>query len=383
MVLARLSKGVEARSPGGLLEGYAVALFAVIVCTVARLPLQSALDTRAPYAFFMPAVAFCAWRYGLKPALVCLGLGACVGTYMFVTPVSAIMHRPEALSLLIFLGSATTVALMGGAHGQAHADLEVARQALRDANEELEQRVTDRTAALVEKNEALNSFTYTVAHDLRSAIRSMVVNARLLKEDEGERLGPEGCEKTERLYGAAMRLSSFVDDLLQYAREGNKPVERQAVSLSDLFEDEANDVAATEGVSRLDLRIEPGVRADCDPALVSLVFRNLVQNACKYRGVDKLLEIEFGADYTEGELVFFVRDNGIGFDPVFADRIFEPFERLHRYADIPGTGIGLSNVRRAIERHGGKVWAQSKAGAGATFFFTLGGVAAARHAVAA
>lgn len=352
-------------------EGYGAAFVGVLACTLARAPLQGILETRAPYAFYLPVVAFCAWRYGLRSALACLAMGAAVGTYLYVRPVYAIANKPEAVSLVIFLLCSTAVAMIGGANRRAHSQLAQAREELRLANLELERRVGERTSALVEKNEELSSFTYTVAHDLRSAIRSMVVNARVLIEDEGEKLGPSGRDQTERMYAAAMRLSNFVDDLLQYARTGNRPVNSQKINASEMFDRQVTQASAAQNIAKPEVRIQPDLFAEGDPAFIALALQNLAENACKYRSPERPLRIEFGHVEIDNEDVFYVRDNGIGFEPEFSERIFLPFERLHRYADIPGTGIGLSNVKRAIERHGGRIWAEGKPGEGATFYFTL------------
>lgn len=352
-------------------EGYGVAFVAVIICTLARYPLQSILETRAPYAFYLPVVAFCAWRYGLRSAIACLALGAAVGTYLYVRPVYAILHKAEAASLLIYLFSSIAVALIGGSNRRAHTQLAQAREELRLANSELEERVAVRTAALVEKNEELSSFTYTVAHDLRSAIRSLVVNARVLIEDEGEKLGVSGREQTERMYAAAMRLSNFVDDLLQYARTGNRAVASQKINLSEMFERQVVSASSSQNIPKPEMHIQPDLFTHGDPAFLALALLNVAENACKYRSPDRPLVLKFGRTEMDNEDVFYVSDNGMGFDPQFSQRIFQPFERLHRYADIPGTGIGLANVKRAIERHGGRIWADAKPGVGATFYFTL------------
>ena len=199
----------------------------------------------------------------------------------------------------------------------------------------------------------------------------MAVNARVLMEDEGERLGPGGRDQTQRLYNSAMRLSNFVDDLLQYARTGNRPISSQRVNLSDLFERQTNVVKATEGISDFDVKFAHDFLVEGDSTLLALAMHNLVENCCKYRSPDRRLEIEFGKEKIGSETCYFVRDNGIGFEPGFAKKIFEPFERLHRYADIPGTGIGLANVKRIVERHGGRIWGESEPNKGSTFYFTL------------
>jgi len=167
-------------------------------------------------------------------------------------------------------------------------------------------------------------------------------------------------------------LSTFVDDLLQYARTGNRPISNQVVNLSQIFSRQAQVVGAETSVTDFAAKAQPDLFVEGDPTLLALVMHNLVENACKYRSLDRSLVVEFGTEVIDGEEFFYVRDNGIGFDPIFSTRIFKPFERLHRYADIPGTGIGLSNVQRIVERHGGKIWAKSDGvDLGSAFYFSL------------
>lgn len=250
---------------------------------------------------------------------------------------------------------------------QRHISYEAARRTVETLNTELEAQVTRRTEDLVSKNQELEGFTYSVSHDLRAPLRAMVANSVLLQEDEGPRVSEEGRERLERLGRAARRMAVLLDDLLGYARLGKREVQRETVDLSQLAAEVVREIDPLLGDVASSITVEPGMVAQCDPRLVGMALQNLFENACKYRSNDRPFQVEFGC--SEG--VYFVRDNGMGFDMDYVGKLFQPFERLHR-EEYSGTGIGLANVRRVVERHGGCVWAEGAPGVGATFFFTLG-----------
>jgi PAS domain S-box-containing protein len=238
----------------------------------------------------------------------------------------------------------------------------------RRLNEELESQVAARTAELLATNEQLQGFTYSVAHDLRQQIRGINANASILLLDLKDGLGPESRRILERLVGSSKQLGALVDDLLTYARLGKQAPTRQSLDLSALAEEVAT-VVIERGVcgAGTQFRIEPGLTASGDASMLRLVLENLLDNACKYSAEREAPLVEVGRD---GE-AFFVRDNGIGFEMRFASKLFQPFERLHVEGRYSGTGIGLANVRRIVEKHGGRVWAESEVDEGATFYFTL------------
>jgi PAS domain S-box-containing protein len=225
---------------------------------------------------------------------------------------------------------------------------------LQDLARSLEARVVDRTSQL-------EAFCYSIAHDLRQHIRGVSLNAHwvrdLVKNDD-----PEVVEHLSRLVGAAKQLDHMVTDLLSYARSTRNELRCDEVDMSSLAGLVADQLRALYPDARFS--IEPGLIGYGDEAALSVVLQNLMDNGCKY-SVDP--EIHFGQ---RGD-AFFVRDNGSGFDMRYIDKVFEPFQRLHRHHDIPGTGIGLSGVQQIVEKHGGKVWAESKPDEGATFWFTL------------
>jgi PAS domain S-box-containing protein len=232
-------------------------------------------------------------------------------------------------------------------------------------NEELERRVTERTAELEAANREMEGFTYSISHDLRAPLRAIVSSSRMLEEDFGPQLTPEANALLERQRSAALKMATLIEDLLNFSRIGRQEIRKRAIDLSALAADVVEEYG--EGCS---VEVQPGMEFQGDPALIRLVLQNLIENACKYSPGGGRVRV--GTVQTDEGLAYFVADQGIGFDMQYAERIFRPFERLHRDGEFEGTGIGLANVRRIVERHGGKVWAESTPGQGSTFYFTGG-----------
>lgn len=237
---------------------------------------------------------------------------------------------------------------------------------------ELETRVEERTRALVAKNQELEGFTYSVSHDMRTPLRAIVSNAAIVVEEEGERLSGAGSDRLQRLSDAAIKMAQLVDDLLQYARIGVRELRKAPTSLTELARTVAGQVASEHQGFELNVTVPEETTANVDPRILGMALHNLFDNAGKYRKAGEPARVEFGMENRFGERVFFVRDQGIGFDMSYVHKLFVPFERLHRDADYKGTGIGLANVKRAVDRHNGVVWAEGELGKGATFYFTLG-----------
>ena len=231
----------------------------------------------------------------------------------------------------------------------------------------LEKRVAERTAELIEANREMEGFTYTVSHDLRTPLRAIVYNSSLLLQDLGAELSSEHRNLLERQMNAAKKVATLVDDLLRLSRLAKQELKSEPVDLSKI----SNSVAGAlkdAGNQDMEFQIEEGMTTRGDPELLHLVMVNLMENACKFSPKGGTVTVGKKAD-SDG--VYFVMDQGIGFEPKYAAKVFEPFERLVRDTDFPGTGIGLANVKRIIERHRGRVWVETEPGQGATFFFQL------------
>jgi PAS domain S-box-containing protein len=231
----------------------------------------------------------------------------------------------------------------------------------------LEARVADRTARLLQKVEELEGFSFIVSHDLRAPLRSIVGNAKLVLMDEGERISSGGKTMLERLAKAAVTMSQLVDDLLEYARLGAKRPMIESVEVADLAESMVEEVLLDYPSAKITVSIPREVRLECDPRLMGLVLRNLLDNACKYVAPGAAPEVEVGLKSD----TFFVKDHGIGLEMKHVGKLFKPFSRLHGSSEYPGTGIGLANVHRILEQHGGQIWVESLIGEGTTFRFSL------------
>lgn len=241
----------------------------------------------------------------------------------------------------------------------------------RVAQEELEQRVQARTEELIAANKEMEGFTYTVAHDLRTPLRAITSNSRILLEDYLEELPGDAQLMLHRQADAATRMGMLIDDLLQYSRIGRGDLQRVPCDLGHIADAALQEAVADEEVE-LEFAKHGDLSATCDPRLMQMVLANLFSNAIKFRSSERPLAISLSAEMHDGEKRFIVADNGIGFDQQYVGKIFLPFERLVRNDDYPGTGIGLANVARIIRRHEGRVWAEGAVGEGAQFGFTLG-----------
>jgi PAS domain S-box-containing protein len=238
-------------------------------------------------------------------------------------------------------------------------------------NATLEQRVAERTAELVRSNKELESFSYSVSHDLRAPLRHIDGFARILNEEFAAELPEEGRHFLDRILNATTHMGHLIDDLLNLARIGRKEINRQDVRMNELVKQSLADLNI-DGERTIEWRVEALPALNCDPGLLKLVFTNLLANAAKFTQKRSAAVVEVGSLLIDGEPALFVRDNGVGFDPQYADKLFGVFQRLHRQEEFPGTGIGLATVQRIVHRHGGRIWAESAPDRGATFYFTLG-----------
>ncbi len=250
-------------------------------------------------------------------------------------------------------------------------DMKHATEEVRQLNIDLEARVAARTAELAALNKELESFSYSVSHDLRAPLRSIEGFGRLLEQDCAAQLDEAGKDYVQRMCRAAQRLASLIDDLLDLTRINRAEIRPEDVDLSALAREITEELRQGAPQRRVAVSVEDGLRARGDPRLLRIALQNLLDNAWKYSSKIENARVDFGCDRSKGQAVFFVRDNGAGFDMAYADKLFAPFQRLHNPREFEGTGVGLASVARVVKRHGGSIWADAAPGKGATFLFTL------------
>lgn len=255
--------------------------------------------------------------------------------------------------------------------GDRTAVLERTQEELKTLNAELEQRVAARTMQLEAANKELESFSYSVSHDLRAPLRAIGGFAELLWSDHAPDLNAEAQRKLGIIRSEAARMGTLIDDLLAFSRLGRKSLEPAELDMAALVDNVFARLRAEAGGDRVELRVGRLPRACADRALLEQVWVNLLSNAIKFSSKEEQPIIEVGAISDEHEHVYYVRDNGAGFDPRYKTKLFGVFQRLHDDSEFPGTGVGLALVQRIVLRHGGRVWADATLGEGATFYFTL------------
>jgi light-regulated signal transduction histidine kinase (bacteriophytochrome) len=237
----------------------------------------------------------------------------------------------------------------------------------------LEQRVIQRTAQLEAANKDLESFSYSVSHDLRAPLRAISGFSKIVLEDHSAGMDADGLRYLQLVEKSALQMGQLIDDLLTFSRTGRQALNVQPVITADVVNAALDDLKTMQENRRVNISV--GDLADCeaDPSLLRQVWLNLLSNALKYTRKCDPAVITIGSRREGGMDVFFVRDNGAGFDMKYADKLFGVFQRLHLTDDYEGTGVGLALVQRIVQRHGGKVWAEAKLNLGATFHFTLTG----------
>ncbi|AKF03651.1 GAF domain-containing protein [Sandaracinus amylolyticus] len=314
---------------------------------------------------------------GLRSAIIVplSAHGRAVGALTMVSAESGRVYDARAVALVEELGRRAAVAVENARlYESARAALEqrdAALAALQGLNADLEARVDQRTAALAEANRELEAFSYTVSHDLRAPIRHISGFADLLRAHAGDRLDDKGQRWLRTIGDASKQMGTLIDGLLSFSRMGRTELAREVVALGPVVRAVVDDLAPDYEGRRIQWSIDalPEVRADA--TMLRVVLTNLISNAVKYTRTRDPAHIEIGARESGGAVELFVRDDGVGFDMDYAHKLFGVFQRLHGVEEYEGTGIGLATVRRIVERHGGRTWAEGAPGRGATFHLTL------------
>lgn len=307
------------------------------------------------HLFYLPIVLSAIW-YGIKG-------GIFVSLILILIYLG--IHFPEP-GLFVFLRSIVFI-LMGSVVGVVSDKHKQAEEEIKRLNEHLKQRAIELEVA----NKELESFSYSVSHDLRAPLRSADGFSQVLLEDYGDKLDAQGKDCVRRIHAASERMAELIDDLLSLSSVTLKEMHREEVNLSTMAQRIAEEFQTTQPEHQVEFVITPELVANGDANLLRIILWNLLDNAWKFTGKHPRARIEFGAAEQEGKPVYFVRDDGVGFEMTYVHKLFIPFQRLHTHGEFPGTGIGLATVQRIIHRHGGRVWAEGAVEKGATFYFTL------------
>jgi|GEM_PF-3260539 signal transduction histidine kinase len=382
-------------SSAGLLKPCLIAVGGILLAWGIRLALDPWLHELFPFAPFLLATILIAWHGGFIPSLVSLVLGCVLAEWSFIEPRHSFAilwdasHAGKPLTYLlvgsavVFFGRSMHLARQK-ADASAYEAIQKQKQLeqevterrraeaeVRRLNSELEQRVLARTAELRASNKELEAFTYSVSHDLRAPLRHVDGFAQILETEFRGQLPAGAAEQVAKIRQGSQHMGRLVDDLLDLARVGKKELERQPVDLREMAQSIVSEIQPGLNGRVVEWQVGPLPRVSCDPGLVRLVLTNLLDNAAKYTRPRNPARIEIRHENQNGETVFMVRDNGVGFNMKYVAKLFGVFQRLHSAEEFEGTGVGLATVARIIQKFGGRIWAEAAVDQGATFFFTL------------
>ncbi len=380
-------------NPRTLVRRYGFAAAAITIAFLTRLALDPTFGTKHVFITFIVATIVVTWYGGFGPSLVTAVVGCILGAYFFLEPRESFHIRNFADNVLppvlvqlciIIFGRAMHLARQRAdanareaINNQKQLEQEVnerkrVEEEVRRLNAELERRVAQRTAELVVINQELESFTYSVSHDLRAPLRHVDGYAQILEEEFGPQMIPEAQKFIKKIRQGSQNMGRLVDDLLNLSHVGKGDLTRRRVALSPLVEEVLTEIKLETANRQIEWQMGTLPSLECDPGLIKQVFTNLLANAVKYTRPRERAQIAVGELKQNGENVLYVRDNGVGFNMKYSNKLFGVFQRLHRSEEFEGTGVGLATVARIVHKHGGRIWAEAETNKGATFFFTLG-----------
>jgi light-regulated signal transduction histidine kinase (bacteriophytochrome) len=235
----------------------------------------------------------------------------------------------------------------------------------------MQTQLSQRAMQLENANKELEAFSYSISHDLRAPLRAMDGFSRILIEEYGPQLPAEGKRYLGLVRGNAQQMGHLIEDLLAFSRLSRLPLNKQSVAPGEVVRQVIEDLRAEQDGRNVEVTIGDLPACEADPVLLKQVWVNLLSNAFKFTQKQENAQIEIGSRQTEAECIYFVKDNGVGFDMQYVNKLFGVFQRLHRQEDYEGTGVGLAIVQRIVHRHGGRTWAEAEVGKGATFYFTI------------
>ena len=378
-------------------ERFTAAAIAVLIAFALRLSLNPLLGDKLPFAAFIITTTLTAWYAGFGPSILTFIAGFLLANWFFLPPHHEFAFTNPAnfgtnistsivgVTIILFGRSMHLARQRADAHAreaiahQKKLEVEVlerkrAENEVRQLNATLEKRVEQRTAELVASNEELESFTYSVSHDLRAPLRHVDGYAQMLEDEFGSQIPPEAQKFLKKIRQGSENMRQLVDDLLNLSHLGKMELSFRPTPLKPMVEEVVQDVKSETAGRNIEWVIGDLPVAECDAGLMRQVFANFLANAVKYSRPRAETRIEVGYKQANNEAMIFVRDNGVGFSMKYVHKLFGVFQRLHRAEEFEGTGVGLATVARIVRKHGGRVWAEGELDQGATFYFTLRGL---------
>jgi signal transduction histidine kinase len=360
---------LQLSEPLSATRSYGLAVFSVSVALGGGLLLARYGFTGVADPLFLSAIAITVWYAGTGPAILAVVLSSVADTYFFIPPIYSFYITPEEIPhFVIFLLFASLLTWFSAVRRRTERALLKSRDELRKLNEELGKRSTELEAS----NKELEAFAYSISHDLRAPLRHIAGFTELLKKNAASQLNDKSQRYVTMILESAKRMGDLIDDLLAFSRMSRTEANKTTVNLGQLVQEALGEVGRETGGRNIVWRV--GALPDLcgDRSMLRVALINLISNAVKFTRSRPQAEIEIACmDQEQDQAVLFIRDNGVGFDMKYVDKLFGVFQRLHAPEAFEGTGIGLATVQRIVHRHGGRIWAEALVDKGATFYFSL------------